>query len=483
MHPAPSIISLRKSATLLLTLGLAACAAYVPHPLDTHSHRIGVDAIQVSPEAMPLPALRTHRFDPGDGLDMTETAMLAVANNPDLRVARDAVGIARAQAFAAGLLPDPQLSLSADHPSGNIAGSNTNAFGLGLSYDINALLRRSAEHASARAAQTRGEQELLWQEWQVVAQARLLFVRSVEGERLLALLEHQRALFVDRQARLRRAFDDGNVTVDAVATDYAALQGVEQKKRDTQRTLAKNRHDLNNLLGLDPGIQLRLVGDDAPLHVDATRVRALLQQLPEIRPDLRALAAGYSSQDEKYRAAVVAQFPMMSIGFNHARDTSGIYTTGFGLSLSLPIFNGNRGNIAIEKVTRQRLYDDYQARLAAATAEIEVILDDRALAREQLAAAQASVAGLHDLSAHSQAAYSAGGIDVLTYANQRDALLSAQMEVLKLEQALREQEIGLQGLLGSALPADATDTPAAGDPEPGTAAPMTTTPTKVEQAR
>ena len=48
--------------------------------------------------------------------------MLAVANNPDLRVARDDAGVARAQAFAAGLLPDPQISLSADHPAGNVAG-------------------------------------------------------------------------------------------------------------------------------------------------------------------------------------------------------------------------------------------------------------------------------------------------------------------------------------------------------------------------
>lgn len=433
-----------------LTLALAACATYSPHALDTRvppaadPRTIGVDAAQMS-----LPELRAHPFDPSDGLDMTETAMLAVANNPDLRVARDDAGIARAQAFAAGLLPDPQISLSADHPTGNVEGSNTNAFGLGLSYDINALLRHSAEKASARAAQGKAELELLWKEWQVVAQARLLFVRSLFGERALVVLEDERALFADRQARMQRAFNAGNVTADAIATNFAELKGAEQKVDDTQRKLGQNRHDLNTLLGLAPSAHPTLVGDiELPL-VDAARVRALWPELPHRRPDLRALELGYRSQEEKYRSAILGQFPALGIGFTRARDTSGIYTTGFNLSLSLPIFNGNRGNIAIEKATRQRLADEYRARLTAAQAEIDAILDDRTLAQHQLDAVRAALAELTRLTERSQSAFSAGNIDLLVYATQRDALLTKRLELLALEQALLEQQVGLQTLLGS----------------------------------
>ena len=75
----------------------------MPPPVDLH-------ALNIDAGKMPLPELRTHRFDPDDGLDITEVAMLAVANNPDLRLARDDAHIARAQAFAAGLLPDPQIA-------------------------------------------------------------------------------------------------------------------------------------------------------------------------------------------------------------------------------------------------------------------------------------------------------------------------------------------------------------------------------------
>ncbi|MFX8453537.1 hypothetical protein ABTL48_21310, partial [Acinetobacter baumannii] len=67
-------------------------------------------------------------------------AALAVVNNPDLIALRSRAGVAEAQAFAAGLLPDPTFSFGADKVlSGpdtflNIAGA------LGL--DLNALRKR-----------------------------------------------------------------------------------------------------------------------------------------------------------------------------------------------------------------------------------------------------------------------------------------------------------------------------------------------------
>ena len=39
--------------------------------------------------------------------------MIAVVNNPDLKAMRGQLGVAEAQAFAAGLLPNPQFSFAA----------------------------------------------------------------------------------------------------------------------------------------------------------------------------------------------------------------------------------------------------------------------------------------------------------------------------------------------------------------------------------
>ncbi|HTA64371.1 MAG TPA: TolC family protein, partial [Xanthomonadaceae bacterium] len=429
------------------------CVTYSPQPLDTRvpaptdAGTVAVDAAK-----MPLPELRTHVYDPSDGFDITEIAMLAVANNSDLRLARDDAHIARAQAFAAGLLPDPQIALNQANPTQHIPGSDVEALGYGVTYDVNTLLRHSADTASAHAAQTKAELDLLWKEWQTVAQARLLFVRNVFGERNLAILEQEQAMFVDRQKRLQRALDAGNMTADVIATSYTDVTSSQQKIDDAQRKLEQNWHDLNTLLGLAPSTRLKLVGDADVPDIDEAGVRALMADLPRRRPDLVELEAGYRSEEEKFRSAVIQQFPVLTVGFNRARDTSGIYSQGFALALSLPIFNGNRGNIAIEKATRKRLHDEYEGRLVATQSEVDAILDDRALAMHQLKQCKASEAELARLAEHSQAAYSAANIDVLNYTIQRDALISKRLERLGLEQALVEQQVGLQTLLGGELP-------------------------------
>ena len=76
---------------VLLALGLlAGCASYAPRPLPK---RINLPqsaaAVVVEPAQLPFRSLSSHLFDPADGLDMDEVAMLAVANNPQLRQARD----------------------------------------------------------------------------------------------------------------------------------------------------------------------------------------------------------------------------------------------------------------------------------------------------------------------------------------------------------------------------------------------------------
>jgi hypothetical protein len=171
---------------LALMLGtLSACTTYSPKPLPERVNLPNAaTGITLDPTSLPFPKLASHTFDPRDGLDMEEVAMLAVANNPQLRQARDGMGIARAQSFAAGLLPDPQLGLTADHPTNGTAG-NTNAFNLNLSYDVNALLLRSSRTGAATGDEQRVNADLLWQEWQVVSQARLLFTRLTAQQALI----------------------------------------------------------------------------------------------------------------------------------------------------------------------------------------------------------------------------------------------------------------------------------------------------------
>lgn len=441
-----------------VVLGLAGCASYAPEPLPTHiALPQSAAAISVDPAQLPFRALSAHPFNPADGLDMDEVAMLAVANNPQLRQARDDLGVARAQSFAAGLLPDPQLGITFDHPTNGTTG-NTNALSFNPSYDLNALLLRASRVGAATMEERRVNLSLLWQEWQVVSQARLLFARLTTQAQLLVRLHTARDLLADRYQRSRQALAAGNVTLDAVSADLAALQGIERQINEQERSRLQNRASLNGVLGLAANAPLPLTGetDSAAIDAAAVRVRAGLERRLNERPDLQALQAGYRSQEEKFRGAVLAQFPALNVGLTRARDTSGLYTLGFGLSLSLPIFNANRGNIAIEKATRKKLFAEYQDRLNSAYSEIDTALENLPLLQDQLQRTRQTTSELETTALRAQAAYRVGNMAASDYVRLQSALLDKQTEALNLKEALMEQRIALETLLGPDLSDHAT---------------------------
>ena len=125
---------------------------------------------------------------------------------------------------------------------------------------------------------------------------------------------------------------------------------------------------------------------------------------------------------------------------------------GFGVSLSLPIFNRNRGNVAIARVSRKKLFDEYQVRLNSATSEIAVALENLPLLQAQLRQAQQGLVQLQPVVARATTAFQSGNLAVADYVRLQTAWLDKQTEVINLTEALREQRIALETLLGPDLP-------------------------------
>lgn len=448
----PRAVHAALAGAVSCAIALGGCTTYQPQPLTSHATLTTADALnrlRIDPATMPLPELAAHRFDPSDGFDIEEIAMLAVANNPDLKLARDDLGIAQAQAFSAGLLPDPQLSVSSDFPG---AAGLGRAFNYGLSMDVMAIVTRNANKRSADATVRKTDLGLLWQEWQVIAQAKQLYTKARYEDAALPLLAQARELDAARHERIAHARQAGNVTDDVVVAASTAYGDARKQYDDMVRAREQTHHDLNALLGLAPDVELRLAGSDQAVPLSDPTLDAAVAALPKRRPDLIALQAGYDAQEQKYRAAILNQFPSLNVGFNRARDTSGIYTTGFQIALSLPIFNRNRGNVAIEQATRQRLGDEYQTRLNAAYADVAHLRADSRLATEQLAQDEAALPALELAAEHARHAYAAHDIALGQYTDAQLAAVTKRIDAATQRDALAEQRIGLQALLGSAVP-------------------------------
>ncbi len=443
----PWRISLAAAGTLAV---LSGCATYQPRPLDNRLPLVGkLDSLQVKATALQGGATGGYDINLADGLDLTEIGILAVINNPGLRKQRAQWQLAGAQAFAAGLLPDPQVSAGLDKPSGNTTGL-VDAWALGLGYDIIPLITRQARVDAARKGQDKVRLDLLWLEWQVIQQARSMAVRlQLEAERL-ALLKNMRSLYLKRYRRSAQALQEGDITLDVNGTDLTALVDTLSQINQLEQLHNQTRHDLNLLLGLGPRVLITMTSLPVAAPLSSDTVNSRLARLPELRPDLLALKAGYESQEARVRAAILAQFPSLGIGINRARDTGNVQTTGLSISLILPLFSGNRGNIAIERATREQLREEYRARLAQTQVDVDRLLSLQTILRKQQDNLHTYLPPLKKLVERARRAYSRGDIGALIFLNMESTWVNKQLEQISLAQAAWENRIALEALL--ALP-------------------------------
>lgn len=426
------------TAVLGVPLALAACATYSPLPLPTGAQL----AMSVAPRGIAP-------------LGMDAVATLAVLNNPELRAARAATHVAQAQAFAAGLLPDPELSYTGDYKmDGNIPPTDPrypeyDAYGLGLAIDLQTLLTHSSNKAAAGAAYEQARLDLLWEEWQTVAEARTLYVEQAIATDREAFLTPAVRVYAEELERSQHALAAGNVTREQTGADLAVLVDARTQLGAADRNLLQAQQGLRALLGVAPQVALTLEPLGPPSIPDRTALAAAAARLAVSRPDLRALAAGYHAQEEKLRAAVLSQFPNFTVGITRARDVSDVHTTGFGATLTLPLFDRGRGDIAIQRATREQLRQEYLARLDQSVASIWQLWGESEELAAQLAELDRRLPSLKGNVDIAKAAYERGNFPSASYLALVSAYLAAEGTHFDLLQSLWSDSIALATVLGT----------------------------------
>ena len=423
---------------------LSGCATYKPLPLPDKADLANSLTPQIMSKISDAPNLPQHTVKLSYGLDMTETATLAVLRNPDLKVARSKRNVAAAEAFAAGLLPDPQLSANLDHPT---TAGYMNGYGAGLTFDLRAFFTRSTLKAIARDKQASLNMDILWQEWQTIQQARSLYAEKFFATQKLKLLQNTVNLYATQSAHAQKALTSGDATLDQAGSALVALMDARGQRDTQQRALLDIDHKLDALLDLSSDVNVPLQNLGNPAMPTNDDVYAALALLPKHRPDLIALRAAYDSQEESLYKAVLEQFPDISIGFNAARDTSGVHSIGPSVSLGLPIFNGSRGQIVVAKATRAELRQQYQARLDQAHSDALTLWRQTQLIARQIRDVKKAIPRLQSLAARAGQAYRAGDFPAQTYVAVESGLLTKKMEYLDLRQALWTNRIALDTLL------------------------------------
>lgn len=385
---------------------------------------------------------------PAKPQSLVEVATLAVQRNPELAASRAKFDIAQAQAFAAGLLPDPQLNTSAGFPTQS---GYPTAYLLGLSEDLQALLTRPTREAAARATADQAKLNLLWDEWQTIEKAASLAVQKSFNERKQTLLENSGSVLWTQADRSDRALAAGNSTLDAAGSDLAAALEVESQRATAAREALSSDINLKQLLNLDPAAALQIADLPDPPEITRENVTSALQNVVQARPDLLALQAGYHSQEEAVRLSILQQFPAITFGFDRADDTSGVHTVGLSVTANLPIFGNTQAAIHVQQATRAQLRAEYQARLDATTTDAWRIWQETQLLRPQIVLLEERLPSFRHMAEVSAQAHANGNLAPATYVLMQTSLQARESELLDLKAALWSDTIALDTLLGTPI--------------------------------
>jgi len=426
------------------------CSHYQPKPLTDEAvqkqlktptaQQLNLHAAQIK-----HPLLKPVAINLQDGLSPDEAAILAVLRNPEIRAARDKHGIANAQLIQAGLLPNPTLSYNFSALNGGLDQGKVAGFGFGLAWEITSLITQSNKITAAEAEQQAVDLQIAWQEWQIAQAAKTAVYKLLAYSKQQQLLEEIALRVASNATLMQQATQKGLVTeLDRVAA-INAKNGVDIRLQALVLQKNQQQQRLNRVLGLKPDETIKLQ-PDLVLNDEwaAPSYGKLTHDLAKRRLDLMALQQAYKNQDEQVQIAVLQQFPKISIGFTQTKNNSNYYTVGAGVSVTLPIFDQNQGQISLTEATRQQLFDEYTNRVFQANADIAELLATITSLNQQVLAVRTAIPDLERLVNTYKLAIEAGQVDVLTYTTAWNNWTDKQIELIALQLQIDEARIALE---------------------------------------
>ncbi|MFD1557609.1 TolC family protein [Paraburkholderia silviterrae] len=396
--------------------------------------------------------------DPADGwlasFNDAELARLvreAMTHNGDLAIA--AIRVQQAEAMvteaSSGLLPSAGAK-------GRAGEAESQILSVGVSWELDLWGRIRAQSRAAQSQHLASEADYAWAQRVVAAATAKAWFALIKCTQLESRLQQ----IVDVQAEIVR-IEDRRVAIGA------APQTEAQQARNTLRvnqdalvkaTLARNRaaQALELLLGRYPAGEM-LAEPDMPALPEAPPA-GLPANLIERRPDMVAASQRVAAAFDQRQSAQAARLPSVSIDAAITGIRSNVLTImdssspvkGVSASFLAPIFTGGKLKAQADYYTEAQkeamvAYDDSALQ---ALSEVEAGLQAETRYAERVAQLQARVDESQSLLNKEEARAKIGSTDERSVLQDRQALLSAEMDLVEVRGDQLAQRIDLLLALG-----------------------------------
>ncbi len=326
---------------------MTGCASYEASPLDVTGTReawlnrlpTGEDAGAYAKRLSEQEGRQAEAFDVNDGLTLAEGEAVALVFNPDLRVARLKINVARATAANAGLWEDPTVGVDLER----ILKSVDNPWIVGATIDITIPIsgRLEVEKERAGKALAAQVQRVAAQEWATRAAVRELWVAWSAQKERLGLEKELVARLGDVAELAGKQEEAGSMSRIETRLFHVELEGARAELIAREARVAEMEIELKLLLGLSPKAPVTLVPSVTYTGVEQVE----LKELETRNPELAAVRAEYDVAEESFRLEVRKQYPDLTIGPGY-KNEDGASRALFSVAMPLPLWNQNKQGVA-----------------------------------------------------------------------------------------------------------------------------------------
>ena len=309
-------------------------------------------------------------------ITMDEAIQLALQHNHNLLAARTTIDQSKAQEVTADMRPNPVFFTDWEYlPIGSPSNQNPNLYAgqsttdylhnnteadMGLGYLIERGKKRQARLQAAKDQTAVTTSLVSDNERQLTFAVANLFVNVELAESTLELAELDLQSFQKTVAISKVTYDAGGISED----DYLKMeiQLLQFQQDESQARLARVQalSDLRNQLGYE-SVPFEY---DVAASFEYQPIRASLEDLQlkalQLRPDYRAAQQSVSAADSGYLLALADGKQDVTVQGNYSH-VNGINAATFLVSVPLPIFNRNQGEIARTRFVVTQMQEQQRA--------------------------------------------------------------------------------------------------------------------------
>ena len=344
---------LRSYSCGLLAGLVAGCVSYHAQPLSAEKAAENLEA-----RSLDDPGLR--RFlaknggDAGPLWTLQDFTLAAWYYHSDMAVARAQVARTEAGITQAKERPEPVIGFAPQYTS-NSGGLSPWTLGYSLDLPLETAGKRRTRTAVATAQNSSARYQLAATAWKVRNRVRLAMLslwKTRESMKLVAQNREDQAALADLFERRYSAGEIG--LAEVVPLRIAAGQGrMALDEARTQAQLAETA--LARSIGISAqalvGRPIDFTAVGRPPAENTPSEGQLRQWALQGRVDILAALADYAAAEASIKLEIARQYPDLNLGPGYTWD-QGADRWSLGLSLTLPIFNRNRGAIARAEADR-----------------------------------------------------------------------------------------------------------------------------------